>query len=192
MNVPATSPNHCAAVTFVGPMHYPATKNLRNLCSQLVTTRTSELYLLFSSTGGSLAEGFALYNFLRALPMKLTIHNIGSVESIANIVFLSADQRFAAPETHFLLHGFDWSFSEKTTLVHERIKEISTSLSSDEERFRSLLKQRSGLSEEKLKEMDFFRRSLVIKAPEAQSLGLVHGVKEAKISEGWQVWNVDY
>ena len=106
-----------AAVTFVGPIYHPATKNLRNLCSQLGGNGTPELHLFLSSTGGSLAEGFALYNFLRSLPLELTTHNIGSIESVANVVFLAADQRCAAPDTHFLLHGFDWTFSAQTTLV---------------------------------------------------------------------------
>lgn len=189
MNTPQLPPP--AFVTFVGPMHYPATKNLRNLCSQLAANKVPELYLLFSSTGGALVEGFALYNFLRALPMKLTIHNIGSVESIANIVFLAADQRFACPDTHFLFHSFDWTFGNQT-LVHERIKEISASLSADEQRYISVLKQRTGISDAKLHEWDFFKRHLVVNATEAKAAGLIHDVKEAKAPAGWQVWNVDY
>ena len=185
-------PSAPAVLTFVGPMNYPATKNLRNACAQMVQNGAQELYILFSSTGGALVEGFALYNFLRALPMKLTMHNIGSVESIANIVFLAADQRFACPHTHFLLHGFDWTFGTQMTLVHERVKEISKSMSADEERFVSVLKARSGISDEKLKELDFWRKSAIVGANDAKVYGLVQEVKEAKTPPGSTVWNVDY
>ena len=173
-------------------MHYPATKNLRNLFCQLAGNGTPEIYLQFSSAGGSLAEGFALYNFLRSLPVKLTIHNIGSVESVANIVFLAGDERYACAETHFLFHGFDWTFSDKQSLVHERIKEISTSLSADEARFVALLKRRSGMSDSDIQNLDFFRNAIVVDAESAKKYGLIKEVKEAKVSAGWQVWNIDY
>ena len=192
MSTPAPQTPPPSAVTFVGPMHYPATKNLRNLCSQLAGAGTPEIYLQFSSTGGSLVEGFALYNFLRSLPLRLTIHNIGSVESIANIVFLAADQRFACPDTHFLIHGFEWSFSAQSSLVHERVKEISTSLSADEERFTNILKERTGMKEETLANLDFFRRSAIIGAADAKNYGIVQDVRAVQIPRGWNVWNVDY
>ncbi len=181
-----------ASVTFVGPMHYPATKNLRNLCCQLAGNGVPEIYLQFSSTGGSLVEGFALYNFLRSLPTKLTTHNIGSVESIENIVFLAADQRYACSETHFLFHGFDWAFGDNQSLVHERIKEISMSLSADEMRFVEMLKGRAGMTDIDIQNLDLFRKSVVVNTTDAKKYGLIHDIRDAKIPAGWEVWNVDY
>lgn len=181
-----------ASVTFVGPINYPATKNLRNLCCQLAGNGVPEIYLQFSSTGGSLVEGFALFNFLRSLPAKLTTHNIGSIESIANVVFLAGEERYASAETHFLLHGFDWTFSEKQSLVHERIKEISMSLAADEKRFVAILKARSGMADADIQNLDFFRKSTVVEASDAKRYGLIHDVRDAKIPAGWQAWNVDY
>jgi ATP-dependent protease ClpP protease subunit len=181
-----------AYVTFVGPMQYPATKNLRNLLSHLVGNGTPEIYLQFSSTGGALVEGFALYNFLRSLPVRLSIHNIGSVESVAIVVFLAANQRFACPHTHFLIHGFDWTFGAQQSIVHERIKEISKSLEADEERFIDILKSRTGMKDTELSELDFFRKSVIIGAEDAKKYGIVQEVRQASIPDGSQVWNVDY
>jgi ATP-dependent Clp protease protease subunit len=181
-----------AYVTFVGPMQYPATKNFRNILSQLAGNGTPEIYLQFSSSGGALVEGFALFNFLRSLPVRLTIHNIGSVESIANIVFLAADQRFACPDTHFLIHGFEWTFGAQQSLVHERIKEISKSLEADEERFVGILKSRTGLKQTELDDLDFFRKSAIVNAQDAKKYGIVQDVKQASIPRGSQVWNVDF
>jgi hypothetical protein len=36
-------------LSFVGPMNYPATKNLRNACAAAVNNRTQKLTLLISS-----------------------------------------------------------------------------------------------------------------------------------------------
>src|SRR5882672_3321203 len=94
------------ALTFVGPINPPATVRFRNACSAAVNDKVTHLNILFSSTGGSLDEGFSLYGFLRALPVELTMHAIGSVESIANVIFLAADKRLATAESHFMFHPY--------------------------------------------------------------------------------------
>jgi len=63
------------------------------------------LYFLFSSNGGSVNAGIALYNFLRALPVEIIMHNTGSIDSIATVIFLAADKRYAALHSTFLFHG---------------------------------------------------------------------------------------
>ncbi|WP_155837415.1 ATP-dependent Clp protease proteolytic subunit [Herminiimonas sp. CN] len=50
---------------------------------------------------GSTDQGFALYNFLRSLPIPLKTHNIGDVESIAVVVFLASTKRFTCPHSRF-------------------------------------------------------------------------------------------
>ena len=75
-------------------------------CADAVAqTRPSRLYFLFSSSGGSVDAGIALYNYLRALPVPIVMHNTGSIDSIANVVFLAADERYANPHSIFLLHA---------------------------------------------------------------------------------------
>ena len=48
-----------------------------------------------------------LYNYLQALQggLKVTMHNIGNIDSIANVIFLSGGQRFASPNASFHFHG---------------------------------------------------------------------------------------
>lgn len=72
----------------------------------------TELYLLFSSNGGDVNAGFVLYNFLLSLrgKIKITIHNIGNVDSIANVIFMSAERRLASPSASFLFHGITMNF----------------------------------------------------------------------------------
>ena len=47
-----------------------------------------QIHLLFQSTGGTVADGIALYNYLRTLPIELHLYNAGTVSSIAVIVVL--------------------------------------------------------------------------------------------------------
>ncbi len=186
------APNISSTATFIGPITYPATKNLRNHFSWIVQQGHTHVTLLISSTGGSLLEGFALYNFFRALPLDITMWNIGSIESIANIVFLAADKRLACPHAYFKFHGFDWTFKEKETVSHKKLKEIVLSLATDEKRYFTLLKEHTSLTDALIHEMDFFKKGVIIEASQAQQLGIVQDVQKIKIPTGQLVFNIDF
>ena len=72
-----------------------------------------EICYLFSSHGGNVNAGFVMYNFIIALKnrVKITMHNTSCVESMANVVFLAADNRHASPNASFLIHNLDWTFA---------------------------------------------------------------------------------
>ena len=42
------------------------------------------------------------------------MHNVGQVDSSANVIFLAADERYASPHTTFLFHGMNYTFSNPT------------------------------------------------------------------------------
>jgi len=46
-----------------------------------------EIYLLISSSGGNVSEGLNLAAFMKSLPVRITTHNIGQTDSIANVIF---------------------------------------------------------------------------------------------------------
>jgi ATP-dependent protease ClpP protease subunit len=43
-----------------------------------------------------------LYNFIRGLPIKVIMHNLGSISSIAASVFVAADERYCSPHAVFI------------------------------------------------------------------------------------------
>ena len=82
------------------------TSHLMAVCTEILGKHLpDELYFLFASTGGHVNSGIVLNNFLRSLPVKVTIHNMGVKDSIANIVFTAGATRFAAPHSRFLFHS---------------------------------------------------------------------------------------
>ena len=83
-------------ITFFGAISPPATTNLRiGLCA-LVNEGAKKITILFASPGGSTDDGIALYTFLTALPVELTMHAAGVVASIAIPVFLASSNRIAS------------------------------------------------------------------------------------------------
>jgi len=124
---------------------------LMQACAQAIEqTKPSQLYFLFSSSGGSVDAGIALYNFLRALPIPLVMHNTGSIDSIANAVFLAADERYATPHASFLLHGLTWGFAQGAQLTWSQLQETVSAFKGSEARFTGIMRERTSLTEGEL------------------------------------------
>jgi hypothetical protein len=68
---------------------------------------------MLSTQGGSVMHGMNLYNLLRALPIELTIHNVGNVDSIGNVVFFAGSKRFAYAHSTFMFHGVGFDMDGK-------------------------------------------------------------------------------
>jgi ATP-dependent protease ClpP protease subunit len=152
----------------------------------------TNIIIQISSSGGSTSEGYALYYFLRSLPVSLTMHNIGSVESIANIVFLAGEMRRACKHSHFMFHNFTWTYGEKGTFTNEQMKEHALSLRTDESRFKSILQEHTSLTEDDFNTFNFFKEPYIVEAGLAKEKGIIHEIADAKVPCGFACWNVDY
>lgn len=115
--------NYCDAINEI------KVKAIMSALSDIINREKPDtIYCLFSSTGGQVEPGIALYNFLRALPVKIIMHNTGSIDSIANIIFLAADTRYASVHSSFLFHGINWNFAANTSLNKSQLTEILSNM----------------------------------------------------------------
>lgn len=72
---------------------------------QVLQEDCRELTILMNSSGGNVASGIAIMNFIRALPIEVRIHNTSTIGSIAIPIYCSADRRTASPLSTFTFHG---------------------------------------------------------------------------------------
>ena len=159
------------------------TRALMEACAQAIAqTSRSQLYFLFSSTGGSVDAGIALYNYLRALPVPLVMHNTGSIDSIANVVVLAADTRYATPQSSFLLHGITWTFGANATLTWNQLQETISSFQTSEARMSGIITERTALTKDELGAL--YRQGEAKDLAFAKSKSLIHDVRPAKIPQG--------
>jgi ATP-dependent Clp protease protease subunit len=61
-------------------------------------------HILLQSNGGYVSDGLCLHNFLSKAPINFVMYNAGAVASIAVILFLSGDQRYASETARFMVH----------------------------------------------------------------------------------------
>jgi ATP-dependent protease ClpP protease subunit len=173
-------------ITFVGGIDKPLVNKFINFCSNAVNAhKPDELYFMIASNGGDVDSGFVLYNYLQALQggMKITMHNIGNIDSIANVIFLSGEKRFASPNASFHFHGVAMNLSG--ALNSNALKENLSRCVGMENRIIKTISNRSKLSTDTLeglfsqgegKEVDFAMEHGIIQEIKAPSLpaGAVH------------------
>jgi len=70
------------------------------------------------------------------------MHNFGTVESIAAIVYLAADERLIVPHGRVLLHNFNWTFNAGC-VDHNRLSEHQMSLDFDLNRYAAIFDERT-------------------------------------------------
>jgi len=132
-------------------------KSLMAICSDIVANQKPKtIYFLFSSNGGGVNAGITLYNFLRALPVEIVMHNVGSIDSIANVIFLAGSRRYAAVHSSFLFHGINWGFGAGASLTFNQLNETLSIFKREEDKIASIIAERTKMTEPEIR--DLFRQ----------------------------------
>lgn len=127
-----------------GPIDDSSIRHVIASSSHAVQNGFSEYRLYISSKGGYNVPAFAAYTHLRSLPIPVTTHNIGNVESAAVLLYLAGATRLAAPYSTFLFHNLDWT--QTGTVVHDTLREFSKSLDFDSKRYADIFDDRTNKS----------------------------------------------
>ena len=169
-------------VHFIGPINHSSASMVRNLCLQALQAGATEIELHMSSEGGNMTAGFALYFFLKSLPVPLTTYNIGSVESVAVVIFLAGQRRYACPGTRFLIHPLHWGFGSLAAADHARVSEWRDCLDFDAERYAGVVLEATtaaGIPTDI--HANLYGNARSVDAGEALKAGIVHGAAQAQL-----------
>jgi len=169
-------------VSFSAEITPQTTESLIAVMADCATKGVQEVCLLLSTLGGQVMCGINLYNILRSLPLRLTTHNVGNVNSIGNVVFLAGSKRFACPHSTFMFHGVGFDAPQGTRLEEQFLRERLEGILSDQKRIGAIIAQNSNLSPRAV--ADLFRRAQTKDAAYAISCGIVHQIKDVQIPAG--------
>ena len=149
-----------------------------------VNAQYTEVYLCFTSAGGYIGDGIYLYNHIKALPIPLTIHNTGTVASIATTIFVGAQRRLCSPNGMFMMHPVTVGAKAQSLAIKPLVESLQAAIA-DEARTESILRAHTSLPDAILgqrRETDVY-----IAAQDALRYGLVHEVVEFALPPGNQV-----
>jgi len=153
-------------------------KHLMVLCSDAISKGFTEIYIAISSTGGSVPAGIALFNSLRALPVTLTVHNIGVIDSTAITVFLAGKNRYASEESRFLIHAATIK-TDKPSLNLLDLDELTKKLHNDQDNMSQLITKYTGIPPETLK--NWFFVAEIITPIKAIELDIISEIRKLTI-----------
>jgi ATP-dependent protease ClpP protease subunit len=167
-------------VSYFDMINDAKTKALMGICSDIVAkNKPKTIYFLFSSLGGLVNSGVTFYNFLRALPVEIVMHNIGSVDSVANVVFLAGSKRYAAKHSTFLFHGINWTFQQGAALTFTQLLETLSSFKQEEAKISGIIAERSKLTESEIKAL--FAQGEAKDLAFAIEKGIIHEIRDPSV-----------
>ena len=92
-------------IIFEGAIDQQATLRLFQAIDKFTKSGSQKIVIFFSSLGGNIYEGFLLSTVIQNSRVPISIHATNHVDSIANVIFLSAKERTAEVHAKFYLHG---------------------------------------------------------------------------------------
>lgn len=133
-------------------------------------------------------HGMTIYNTLRALPFRLTTHNVGNVDSIGNAVFLAGEKRYACPHSTFMFHGVGFDVNGQMRLEEKFLQERLDAILADQKRIGSVIEERTRIEKDAI--ADLFREAKTKDATFAAGCGIIDEIRDVKIPPGGPVYSL--
>jgi len=167
-------------INFTGPVNASTCSQLIEKSSTAVKQNATGLIVNIATMGGECSYGFTMYNYLLALPIPVHTHNLGTVESMGNIIFLAGERRTACEHSKFLFHPFHWHV--QGAVDHSRMSEYAMSLDYDLHLYARIVAQRTSHAAVKLDTETYLIAAPRILDPnQAMASGLIHAIESPVI-----------
>lgn len=177
-------------IKFFAPVIDVTINALMNAIDQKMMAGVNNFIILISSPGGSVFHGLSAYNYLKGLPVTITTHNFGSVDSIGVVLYCGGKKRLSVPEARFLLHGVSFNFNQNMSLEEKQLEEKLKGLRIDIENIAKVIAANTGKKVEDVRNAMLERTTLNPK--EAVSWGLVHEIKSELFEAGSEVISIQF
>ena len=133
-------------VRFFAPVIDATVNALMSAVDQKMKQGTQDFTILISSPGGSVIHGLSAYNYLKGLPVSITTHNFGSVDSIGIVLYCAGSRRLSVPQARFLFHGVNVQFRGEQNLDEKLLEERLKGLRIDVENIAKVIAANTGKS----------------------------------------------
>ena len=168
-------------VHFMRSINPDTLAGLQNATLSALKEGATEITIHISSDGGSNDQGFAAYYFLRSLPVPITMHCIGNVESMAVVMFLAGAKRLIVPHGKVKIHPMLWGFPGGN-VDHDRLAEFVDSLDFDAKRYADIFDERTQGANKIADIRDHLAgKARLLDAAASVEAGIATGIAEAAI-----------
>lgn len=170
----SAKPEEARVFTFYGPiLMETVSRCIYDLDSWSRRFPGQDITLIFNSPGGSVNDGFALFDFLLDLKSRghrIIVKTIGMAASMGAILLQVADERVIGPHSFLMLHETAGGF--EGVQRSSEIEDYTKLLSQFEAKGLDILAERSTLSRQQIKNR-WKRKDCWLDAEEALKFGFV-------------------
>ena len=134
-----------------------------------------DIEIVFSSPGGSIIDGFELFDFLQDLRNEghhITTGSLGMAASMAGVLLQAGDVRWIGHQSWMMIHRAAFGAIGKTYEIEDEVELVKRI----EQRCLDIFVSRSKLTNKKIQE-NWDRKDWWIDADECKKLGLVDNIK---------------
>ncbi len=171
---------------FAGVIEPGSATRIASAFNIAVNNGYDEIYLCFSSTGGYVADGIYLYNHITSLPIKTTMHNTGTVASIATAVYVAASERCCSEHGIFMMHPTE--MPQQNNMRSETLQSLLDAALADDQRTENILRQRTSIPRDVLTARRF--KEVHITPEKAVEFGLTHTVCDFTLPKGNEILQI--
>ena len=171
-------------ILFTGEVQATQAAKLRNALTD-ASNAGDDIYLLMSSGGGNVSEGLNLAAYMKSLPVKITTHNIGQTDSIANVIFAAGSVRYATSNSSFLFHGVSMHY-ERQDFIESQLLEQYRIVKRLRENIAAVFATYTGLSVEDTEAL-MVSGATILNSQEALVKVIIHEVRDAVVPPGSKV-----
>lgn len=144
------------------------------LINQVQATKPTKINLHLNSPGGSVYDGWAIFNYLRAYPAPVTAYVDGMAASIVGVIAMSADEIVMAEASLFHMH-LPGIFGLVGMKVDE-LEDLTKELRKMDGIIRRIYQKRTNASDEQLEE--WMTGETYFTPEEALEVGLIDRIEE--------------
>ena len=178
-------------VNFIAEINDKTSSLLMFLLTEQLRSGMNNFRINISSGGGMVFHAVALYNFLSGLKdVYLHTHNLGQIDSAANLIFLAGQQRTASKASSFLLHPPKMGFQAQGMVQFslQDLKERTLGLEKDERKIAEIIATRLNKDTQSILQM--FERRETHSSEEAKNLGFIHSIEEFVAEPGTPIFTI--
>lgn len=175
-----------AYLGYCGLIDSAGVTRIAGVLNTAVNDQYDRVYLCLSSNGGYVGDGIFLYNHIRSLPIPVTIHNTGTVASIAATLFVAGERRLCTQHSIFMMHPVQ--VGSNGSMASEPLQAALDAALKDETRTESILRDRARIPAEILSARR--SRDIYLTATQALDYGLVHEITDFSLPAGNKIFQI--
>jgi ATP-dependent protease ClpP protease subunit len=179
--LPAALPAQTVYFSFSAEINSATTEAFLSNVTRQVNQGVRSIYLLLSTPAGTVTHALTLFNVLRGLPIQLITHNVGTISSAGNAVFLAGNPRYACPHSAFTYNGIGFNANQGGTFEEKSARD-KIRVFAEQKRIGAIIEERTRLTKYEIESM--LREGQPKDPAFALGYGIIDDIRDVKVPAG--------